>query len=307
MLSAQTAPRDFGFGEDENFLRDVGRKMLDDRLPLDRLRQLVASEPEPIYDAGLRAPWDETLWSEIIELGWAGLAIGEEDGGSEFKMVGIAALLEEVGRHALPSPLISTLWASLVLRAAGGDVARQYLQRIAGEGVSASLAMTDDRGSWEPEDTSLVVREANGTLTLDGTARFVQDAFKADFLVVSARHGNEVVLVAVDVDADGLTLSADHIHDLTRDQASAVFEGVRVEVSSLVCRDAASVLRDVWPSLLVLVTADLCGASEWLLQTTTEYATQRVVRRVPLASRSSMFASDVLTCPNKTWKQHSTA
>jgi alkylation response protein AidB-like acyl-CoA dehydrogenase len=271
----KTAPRDFGFGEDEAMLRDMARKMLGERLPMERLRTLVAAAPEPVYDKGEHAPWDKQLWAEIVDLGWTGLAVGEAEGGSDISLVGIAGIVEEVGRHALPSPLISTLMASLVLRAAGGEAASQLLARIA-SGATASLAITNARGSWEPEDTPLIANEEAGQLVLHGDARFVQDAFKADFLIASARLGDALLLCAVETGADGLSFEADHIHDLTRDQASVHFNGVRVGAGAIVSRDGAAVLQAVWPSLLVLVSADLCGASERLLQTTVDYAKERV-------------------------------
>jgi alkylation response protein AidB-like acyl-CoA dehydrogenase len=275
MTKTNTAPRDFGFGEDEAMLRDTARKLLDDRLPMERLRALVAAAPEPIYDKGEPAPWDKQLWAEIVALGWTGLSVGEAEGGSNISLVGIAGMVEEAGRHALPSPLIPTLMASLALRAAGGQVASQLLARIAG-GATASLAITNDRGSWEPEHAPLIAREAAGELVLHGDARFVQDALKADFLIASARLGEKLILCAVEAGAAGLSLEADHIHDLTRDQASVHFSGVRVGDGSIVSRDAAATLQAAWPSLLVLVAADLCGASERLLQTTVEYAKERV-------------------------------
>lgn len=275
MTTTKAAPRDFGFGEDEAMLRDMARKMLGERLPMERLRTLVAGAPEPIYDKGERAPWDKQLWAEIVELGWTGLAVGEAEGGSDISLAGIAGIVEEAGRHALPSPLIPTLMASLVLRAAGGEVASQLLRRIAG-GATASLAITNDRGSWEPEDAPLIANEEAGDLVLYGDARFVQDAFKADFLIASARLGDRLVLCAVEANAAGLSLEADHIHDLTRDQASVHFGGVRVGEELVVSNDGAAVLRAAWPSLLVLVSAELCGASEQLLQTTVAYAKERV-------------------------------
>lgn len=275
MSTTKTAPRDFGFGEDEAMLRDMARKILGERLPMERLRTLVAAAPEPVYDQGERAPWDAQLWAEIVALGWTGLAVGEAEGGSDISLVGIAGIVEEVGRHALPSPLIPTLMASLVLRAAGGEVASEILKRIAG-GATASLAITNDRGSWAPEDAPLIAREEAGDLVLHGDARFVQDAFKADLLIGSAKLGDQRILWVVETNADGLSLLADHIHDLTRDQASIHFDGVRVRPGSIVSRDGAAILHAAWPSLLVLVSADLCGASERLLQTTVEYAKERV-------------------------------
>jgi alkylation response protein AidB-like acyl-CoA dehydrogenase len=249
--------------------------MLVERLPMDKLRNLVAAAPEPVYDAGERAPWDEALWAEIVALGWTGLAIGEENGGSNISLAGIAAIVEEAGRHALPSPLIPTLSSSLVLRAAGSGAARAVMARIVG-GAAASLAITNDRGSWEPGDAPLTAHADGDDLVLHGTARFVQDGFKADLFIASARLGDAIVLCAVDTKAEALTLEADHIHDLTRDQASVHFDGVRVGAGAILSRDAAPVLRAAWPGLLALVSADLCGASEWLLQTTVAYAKERV-------------------------------
>ena len=54
MAEPNTAPKNFGFGEDEAMLRDLARRFLDEKLPVEMLRRLVAEAPEPIYDEGLR-------------------------------------------------------------------------------------------------------------------------------------------------------------------------------------------------------------------------------------------------------------
>ncbi len=273
-MSTPATPADFGFGEDEEMLRDLARKFLDDNMPVETLRKLVAEAPEPVYDEGQRARWDEALWKQIVELGWTGLAVGEAEGGADISMVGIAALVEEVGRHALPSPLIATLGSALVLRAAETENARQLLARIA-QGATASLAITPETGSWEPADCPLVAIRKEGELVLDGAAHFVQDAFKADFFVVSAQLEDQVFLCHLPADASGLSLEQDHIHDLTRDQATLRLSGVRISEANIVSAAGDDALRRAWPALLVLVSADLCGSSEWQLQTTVEYAKNR--------------------------------
>ena len=268
------APRDFGFGEDEQLLRDLARRFLDENLPVERLRALVAADPDAAYHRGERPAWDEGIWKQIGELGWAGLAVPEAAGGVGGKMVGIAALVEEVGRHALPSPLVETLCAAFALRAAGTPEADAWLARIA-DGTAVSLAITDARGSWEPEDCGVTARADGTGLVLSGEAHFVQNAFKTDALIVSARGARGLVLCAVARDAAGVSLRQDHIHDLTRDQATVHFENARVARGDVVCESGAAALREAWPALLVLVAADLCGTSEWQLQTTVEYAKQR--------------------------------
>lgn len=268
------APRDFGFGEDEAMVGEMARKFLDERMSIESLRVLVAEAPGPIYDEGQRPAWDESLWAEIVSLGLAGLAVGEEQGGGGFSLVGIAGLVYEVGRHALPSPLIPTLASSLVLREAGGEVANSLLTRLA-EGATATLAITGERGSWDPARPGLSAREEGDALVLDGSAHFVQDAFKAEMLVATAQLGDKLVLCGIDTSTSGVELVADHIHDLTRDQATVRFDSVRIEPNAIVSLDATSTVRRAWPGVLVLVAADLCGSSEWQLQTTVDYAKDR--------------------------------
>jgi alkylation response protein AidB-like acyl-CoA dehydrogenase len=273
-MSNTSEIRDFGFGPDEEMLRDLARQFLDEHLPVDKLRSLVAADHEGVYERGERPDWDEGLWKQIVELGWPGLAVPEEAGGVGFKMAGIVALVEEVGRHALPSPLVATLNASYVLRAADSDSARAWLGRIA-DGATAALAITGARGGWEPADCDVSARADGADLVLNGSACFVQDAFKAEVLVASARRGDHLVLCVVPAGAEGLTLSQDHIHDLTRDQATAHFENVRVTAENVVSEDGTGTLERAWPAILVTVAADLCGTSEWQLQTTVQYAIDR--------------------------------
>src|SRR5439155_26299894 len=104
-------------------LRALARGFRDEHLPVERLRALVAADPDAAYQSGERPAWDEGIWKQIGELGWAGLAVPEAAGGVGGKMVGIAALVEEVGRHALPSPLVATLCSAFALRAAGTPAA----------------------------------------------------------------------------------------------------------------------------------------------------------------------------------------
>ncbi len=109
---SKPATSDFGFGTEEEMLRDLARQFLNEKLPVEKLRDLVSADPEAVYENGERPTWDASLWKQIVELGWNELAIPEESGGAGFKQVGIAALCEEIGRHALPSPLVATVNAT---------------------------------------------------------------------------------------------------------------------------------------------------------------------------------------------------
>ncbi len=273
-MSQPQLPKDFGFGEDEEMLRDLARKLLSDELPIEKLRQLVAADPSATYEEGQRPPWDEALWKQCIELGWSGLAVPESEGGADLALAGIVGLVEEVGRACTPLPIVATLNACYVARAAASDPARALLARIAA-GAAASLAITDHTGSWETTRSDVEARGDGEGLRLTGRAYFVQDAFKAAELVVLARNGSAFVLCAVPVDSDGVTLHQDHIHDLTRDQATVQFDNVAVPADRILSTEAGAALASAWPAILTTVAADLTGSSEWQLQTTVEYAKTR--------------------------------
>lgn len=275
MSERVTMPADFGFGDDEAMLRDQARKLLREEWPIDKLRRLVAADPDAVYERGERPAWDESLWRKIVDLGWTGLAVPEEHGGAGGKLVGVAALVEEAGRVALPSPLLATLASTYVLRAAATPASAPWLRRIA-SGEAMTLACADADGDWTGASTGVRARDAGGQVVLSGEAHFVQDAFKCDSLLVAARYGDEVWWCVVSPSAPGVELVQEHIVDLTRDQATLRCHDVHVAVDAIVCRDAVASLARAWPALLVLVSADLCGAGEWQLQTTVEYARTRV-------------------------------
>src|SRR5262245_130798 len=279
-----TQPRNFGFGADEQLLRDTVRQFLADNFGVETLRRLVARDHREAYESAVPpAPFDEGLWRHMVELGWSALAVPEAAGGAGMKMVAVAALAEEAGRVALVSPLIASLYATCVLREAKSGAANAGLQRLAGGGAAA-LAFTNADGSWEPAETDVTATASEGGVELNGTASFVQDARKVSWFVVSARGPNGVALFAVDADAPGVTLLPDQIVDLTRDQARLALQRVRVPADRIVATpgEGAAVLARALPALLTITAADLCGAAEWQLQSTPAYAQMRTQFDRPL-------------------------
>jgi len=273
--------KDLGFGPDEQLVRDQARRLLRENVPVDKLRALVARDHHEAYESKVQpANWNEELWKQMVELGWTALGVPESAGGLGMKTIVSVALAEELGRVAVPSPLPATQLATAVLRAAG---ATAWLEKIAG-GEPASLAVTPESGSWEPGDSDVEARSAGGGVTLHGKAAFVQDARKARLLVVSARGKGGVGLYVVPVDAPGVTVKPDRIVDLTRDQATVELDGVKVDAAGVAAAEGkgAAALESALPTLLTLLAADICGAAEWQLQTTAEYAKSRVQFEHPI-------------------------
>src|SRR5256884_6367385 len=89
----------FSFSSDQQLLKNSARAFLD----------------EHMKPAQVRLLWDdprgesEALWKEMAQLGWLGLALPEDAGGSPPGLVETAILPEELGRAPCPSPYLPTV------------------------------------------------------------------------------------------------------------------------------------------------------------------------------------------------------
>lgn len=274
---AQTTPppKDFGFDADAQALRDIAEKFFQDKLPTQKLHRLVAHNSEPQH--GTACDWDTDLWQEIVDLGWLMVGIPERVGGLGLPVVAVAALLEQAGRAALPGPLLATLSTAYILDACGTDNADAALSLIC-EGKSFSYGSCDRYGSWSHDAAELVLKDNK----LTGEIHFVQDAQKVDYFLVNAQLGDvsaadNRVLVCVPANSPDLSIQPNAIIDLTRDQASLRFDQTLIEDSQIVSPPEKTLpaLRQATSAILVLISADICGAAEWQLQTTAEYARTR--------------------------------
>lgn len=261
-------PKDFGFNEECSLLKQSARDFFKEKLPTHALHKQVANESDPFRSP--IAKWDKKLWQEMIQLGWQSIVVPENAGGVGMPLVAAVALIEEAGRAALPSPLLTTLQSSCVLKACNNNSpdnknANTLLEKIT-QGAAVTLAVLDKKGSDQSDSVS--ENKTDKGFVLNGSAYYVQDAEKAEYFIVRAGG-----LYAVPCNAPGVKIIPDHIVDLTRDQAHIEFDNV---IATLLVDDGRSVLREAEPAILTLLAADMVGAAEWQLQTTVEYAKTRV-------------------------------
>ena len=276
-----TQPRDYGFDEDQAMFKDSIRRFLDENDGRSLLRKDTAGTEDPYHGEKRSGSFDQAIWQSMVELGWTALTVPESEGGAGMNLVTAASLCEELGHAAIATPLTMTLHTTFVLREANSDAANHWLGKIA-EGRSGTLAIQDSAGSFDISDTEVsAVVSAAGSTVLHGTASFVQDAQKVDFVVVAARSEKGTGLYAVDINSEGLVIEPNTIVDLTRDQARIQFRSVAAEVI-VAPGGASNVMERAIPALLTMVAADIAGAAEWQLQTTAEYAKLRIQFERPI-------------------------
>src|SRR5215210_5484030 len=151
------------------------------------------------------------LWRQISELGWTGMAIPEEYGGTANSMTDVAVLFEELGTGPVPGPLFSSavLCARILLEAASESVKKAWLPKIAsGERVFA-LAVTEAQYGWSADSIRLKAKSEREGYVLSGAKVFVHDALHASDLLVAARiESGGVSLFCVDAKAPGVATRA---------------------------------------------------------------------------------------------------
>jgi alkylation response protein AidB-like acyl-CoA dehydrogenase len=166
--------------EEQSMLRDSARGLISDKAPVSHLRQLRDSKDTTGFS--------RELWKTFAEMGFAGLLVPEEFGGSALGAVEAGIVMEEIGRTLMPSPFLSTAVLAASALSRGGSAAQkaEYLPQLSAGSLLAALAV-DEGAKHRPLQTSLqAVRSGNG-FRLNGAKSFVVDGHTADLLIVAAR------------------------------------------------------------------------------------------------------------------------
>src|SRR6266853_5338856 len=142
--------------EEQSMLRDSARGLISDKAPVSHLRHLRDSK-----DA---TGFSRELWATFAEMGFAGLLVPEEFGGSGLGCVEAGIVMEEIGRTLMPSPFLSTAVLAASALSRGGSAAQkaEYLPKIADGSLLAALAV-DEGAKHRPLLTKMqAVRSGNG-------------------------------------------------------------------------------------------------------------------------------------------------
>src|SRR3954452_9068978 len=100
--------------DDHRSLADTAGDFLRKRDARGAARALLEAPTEGLPD----------LWKGVVELGWPGLHLPEQYGGSGFGMSELVVVVEELGRAVAPGPFLPTVVASAVIAEVGDDDAK---------------------------------------------------------------------------------------------------------------------------------------------------------------------------------------
>jgi alkylation response protein AidB-like acyl-CoA dehydrogenase len=253
-----------GITAEQDELRASVRRFLAARAPLTRVRELMESE-----DGTDRSVWEQAG----TQLGLQGLAIPEAYGGAGFSFAEQAIVLEEFGAALYGGPyLASAVLAATALLASQDEGARRdLLPGIASGEVIATLAFTEDDGSWDPASIRMSATKDGAEWKLDGRKSFVLDGHSAGLLLVVASTTAGLSLFAVAGAAAGLTRTALPTLDQTRKLARLEFSDVPGRLIGSP-GDAAAVLDRTLDVAAIALAAEQLGGAQRALDMAVEYA-----------------------------------
>lgn len=262
--------------EEQIMLRDSAKSWLQENSPVGALRKL--------RDSGNAHGFDRDAWAEMAEMGWAGILIPEQYGGTGLGHVTLGLLLEETGRTLTASPLISTALTatSALLHCASAAQKQAYLPKIAQGQLIATLAV-DESPHHRPERIALKAERAESGYILNGRKIFVLDGTSADLIIVAARTSgaaddkNGITLFLVGSNAAGLVCRQLKTVD-SRGVAHLMFENVRVGADAVLGRadEGMIALAATLDRARAGLAAEMLGHAAQSFEITLEYLKNRV-------------------------------
>lgn len=254
--------------EDEQMLLDSAAGYLAKNQPINAFRAL--------RDAPTESGFDLAAFKEMSELGWMGLVLPEQVGGSEFGNRAAGLIAEQLGRNLTAIPFISTaILSTTILRQIGGKMLEKWGEKIAlGECI---MALAVDSGAKHlPNKPNVKAVQDGEAYILNGAVDFVIDGIAADQIIVCAILNDEIALFMVNA-ADQVIWRQKQVMIDSRVYAELSMTDLKLNVSSLiVCGDEAqNALNAALRAGRAVVAAEQIGIARECAARTIEYLSTR--------------------------------
>lgn len=241
--------------EEQEMLRDMAREWTTNESPVGEFRKVRAGGAEEAFD--------RKAYATMAEMGWVGVVIPEEHGGSDFGWLSAGLVVEELGKTLTASPLVaSTIAAAAILLGGSEEQRAKWLPGLASGEIIGTLAI-DEGPRHDPAKLATTVSGGK----LSGTKAFVHEAHGADLFVVLAKDGLYLVEKGEDV-----SLSTRKLTD-QRSHADVTFDGAAAD---RLAGGGDSLLDDVLDRARILTACEMLGMAQAVFDATLDYLKQRV-------------------------------
>ncbi len=261
--------------EEEQFLKDTAKSFADERSPITHFRSL--------RDHNDSLLWNQDLWNEMTKLGWPGILIPEEYGGSDFGITGISVILNECAKTLTPSPLFATgvIGAYSITNFGTEEQKQKYLPKIVNGELTTSLAI-DESSHHNPANTEIIAKKEGSNFIINGKKTFVIDGASADLIILLARtSGNKgdmagLTLFLVNSDSKGIDKIKLDMAD-SRNYANINFSEVEIPDSNILgdLETGGETVEDVLDIGRIAMASEMLGNAEAAFEMTLDYLKQR--------------------------------
>jgi alkylation response protein AidB-like acyl-CoA dehydrogenase len=274
---------DISLSEAQELLQRSARDFLQKECPIRLVRAM--EEDDQGYDIN--------LWKQMGDLGWLGLVLPEEYGGSGATMMDLVVLLEEFGRALVPGPYVPTVvQVGLPLLWAGDDQQRRtYLPRLAQGELIGTMAWLEPSATSQPAAIETTASPQGENYILSGTKLCVPYAHVADYVLTVARTGtgatpaDGISLFLIDAKSAGMTI--DKLKTIADDHlCEVVFNDVTVPRSQVLGEPGKgwATVEHVLQYGAVAKCAEMVGIAQQAFDISLNYAKTRVQFGRPIGS-----------------------
>ena len=207
----------------------------------------------------------ESRWHrQMAEMGWFGVAIAGEDGGSGLGWAGLGVLLQELGRELVSTSLIAN---SVLAEALKSHDSEPLLPALIDGRSSVAMAI-DDGARHDPASSSTrATKQADGW-RLSGRKRYVPAGMRATHLLVLANTAADGSALFV-VEAQAAKREAIAMVDAC-DWADIGFDELGLPMRARLPVDAARIDR-LLDLARIATAAEMLGAAERALDISVDY------------------------------------
>ncbi|MGH6985368.1 MAG: acyl-CoA dehydrogenase family protein [Caulobacteraceae bacterium] len=262
--------------EEQSMLRDAARAWTQEKSPVSAFRKM--------RDSNAPLGYDPAAFAEMAEMGWTGVIIPEEYGGSNFGYLSLGLILEETGRTLTASPILASALAAASAIVIGGSEAQkqEFLPKIASGELVATLAV-DEGPRHDPERTALEAKKNGKGWTLSGQKTFVLEGMAAGLFVVAARTSGKagekegITLFLVPAGAKGFSRTRLTLAD-SRGAANFSFKSVEVGPDAVLgeADKGWDLLEATLDRARAGLSAEMLGSAVQAFETTLDYLKTRV-------------------------------
>ncbi|GAA6165872.1 acyl-CoA dehydrogenase family protein [Pelagimonas sp. KU-00592-HH] len=251
--------------EENTMVREMAAGFLSVNAPVETARAL--------RDHRSALGYDRTLLAETAAMGWYGMLLGEDAGGTDMGAQAAGLIAEEMGRRLTNAPFLSSgVMSASLLR----HVGETTLAAEIASGTAVVTLATDETTKHAPDKIETTAAPSGNGFVLNGSKRFVNDAIDATRVIVPAQTDAGLGLFLVDPALEGVTTRAYRTVD-NRNAADLTFDNVQLDGAAQIAvgPEAEAGFAAALRVGRAVASAELVGVSKEAAERTVAYLKER--------------------------------